>query len=110
MLSVKLWPSNSLYVILTVEYLHVYVWLYKLLTLLLKFSIVVGIVKTDWLKYVEYIADPSKRKQQFQSLSARQWQTSSDQYKFRYFRDHPVDLPTPPLPGFVSEAIQTRIR
>jgi len=66
-----------------------------------------GIVKTaDWSKYIEYIADSSKRKQQFQSLSPKKWKAPKDQYMFRYYRDHPVALPTPPLPDIVDQEIQ----
>uniref|UniRef100_H2YZQ3 Uncharacterized protein n=1 Tax=Ciona savignyi TaxID=51511 RepID=H2YZQ3_CIOSA len=66
-----------------------------------------GIIRqVDWHKYLEYISDPSKRKQQFQGLSSRSWRAPSDKYKFRYYREHPVDLPAPSLPGFVDSEIK----
>ena len=67
----------------------------------------VGIVRTaDWNKYMEYLADPKKRKQQFQTFSARSWKAPPDQFKFRYFRDHPVNLPRPYTPLFVEDEIR----
>ncbi|CAK8693852.1 unnamed protein product [Clavelina lepadiformis] len=70
-----------------------------------------GIVQpTDWRKYLEYISDPKKRKQQFQSLSAKRWRAPKDQYKYRYYRDHPVDLPRPKMPPLVQNMIDDELR
>ena len=72
---------------------------------------VIGIVRyADWNKYLEYLADPKKRKHQFQTISARTWKAPPDQYKFRYYRDHPVDLPMPMLPPYVDYEIENLTR
>ncbi|XP_078483927.1 uncharacterized protein LOC100187295 [Ciona intestinalis] len=66
-----------------------------------------GIIRSvDWYKYLDYISDPSKRKQQFNSLSSKSWRAPKDKYMFRYYREHPVDLPTPSLPGFVDNEVK----
>ena len=76
----------------------------KQLFLLIKFY--KGIIRSvDWKKYLEYILDPKKRKHQFQSSSPKVWKAPHDQFKFRYYRDHPLDLPQLPVPSYVESAI-----
>nr|XP_039274822.1 uncharacterized protein LOC120348685 [Styela clava] len=69
-----------------------------------------GILRVDDLyKYLRYIADPTKRKRQFQE-NPKMWRARSDQYNFRYHREHVINQPLPALPIYVENEIKALTR
>lgn len=69
-----------------------------------------GILSIDELfTYLKYIADPSKRKMQFQS-HAKTWRSKGDTFHFRYHRNHAIDQPLPKMPIYVESEIKALTR
>lgn len=69
-----------------------------------------GIVSIDeLLSYLKYIADPRKRKMQFQS-HAKAWRSKGDTFNFRYHRKHAIDQPLPKIPIYVENEIKSLTR